>query len=428
MGHLPDAFHDRSAAHYLQSEASGTRLRTTLALAARAVDFPIAMINILDSDTQYTISAVGVDAMPPRPRASTFCNLVVGHAQPLVVEDTEQPQYARIPEQSRAAVGTYIGVPLIGRESVVVGSLCVLDHHQRPVTADVVASLVGFGRIIDDQLDLIRRLNEQRGRVKGSTDELAQAVQAGRIVPWYQPVVDLGSGATIGYEALARWVDTTGRVLPPSEFIPLGEDSDLIVELDRSILRQAIVDLARWQGDVPAARLMINVSGRNFEHDGWIADLHAFAAAEGVASSSMSLELTETAQVGSSTRSDELVRQLREHGFGLLLDDFGTGWSSLEYLLRLPVTGVKIDRVVAAGLGSRVGNALIRAVTGVAGELGISTTIEGIETAEQADIALALGCDFGQGFHWSRPVAAAVIDSAPAGSVLRLGATAPAVV
>ena len=311
MGHLPDSFQDRSAAHYLLDEMSGARLRTTLALAARSVGFPIAMINILDSDTQHTISSVGMATPIPQPRSSTFCDVVVRDGRPLVVEDTELAQFAGIPAPSRAAVGTYIGVPLVGRESLIVGSLCVLDHQERPTSPELVDTLVSFGHIVDDQLDLIRRLNEERGRVRGNADELARALEDGRIVPWYQPVIELATGRTVGVEALARWVDSVGRVRQPWEFIPLGEDSDLIVELDRAILRRSIEDISRWQHVLPSARLMVNMSGRNFQQDGWIGEMHSYADRFGVDTATVSVELTETARLAAGSESADVAQQLR---------------------------------------------------------------------------------------------------------------------
>ncbi|MCU1690199.1 MAG: hypothetical protein JWN20_2127 [Jatrophihabitantaceae bacterium] len=427
MGFFPKSFQDRSAAHYVLEPVAAARLRTTLALAARTVDFPIAMINILGADTQHTISAVGVDRTRPLPRKETFCDIVVTTGEPLIVHDTEEPQFLGIPASSRAAVGTYAGVPLMGRESVTVGSLCVIDSRDREVTPEQMSSLIAFSRIIDDQLDLIRRLNEHHEHVDGSAEELAQALAAGRIMPWYQPVVDLRTGVTVGYEALARWIDSSDRVRLPSEFIPLGEDSDLIVELDQAVVRRAIEDLGRWQVEFPAGRVAINISGRNFDRDGWVTGMLDIAVDAGVAPESVALELTETARLTTSHEADAVIEELRHHGFGLLLDDFGTGWSSLEYLLRLLVSGIKIDRVVSATLGSRVGNALVRAVNGVAAELGIATTIEGIETVAQAREARDLQCDFGQGFYWSHPASAAAIDRAPINSILRLGGFVPTI-
>jgi EAL domain-containing protein (putative c-di-GMP-specific phosphodiesterase class I) len=408
----PGAMQDRLASHYLMDPASAARLRSTLTLAARTLGFPIAMINILDSDSQHTISAIGMALGILNPRVETFCDSVVRTGAPVVVRDAATANhFAELPSVRSGAVGAYLGVPLISRESAIVGSICMLDSTSRSVSADQVSSLVEFGKIVEDQLDLIRRLADQRDGRQSRTEELAAAIPAGQIVAWYQPVIDLQSERTVSYEALARWHHPSGIVEVPAYFVPLAEDSDLILELDRTILHQALRDLHRWQRSDPDARVSVNLSARHFDRDGWVASLAEMAQDAGVAPQSVLLELTETRRLSSSATADLLVAQLRAQGFGLLLDDFGTGWSSLEYLLRMPVHGLKIDRVMAAALGTAVGDAMIRVVTGLARELGLTTTIEGIETLEQAAAARRLGCDLGQGYLWSGAVPAATVQS-----------------
>jgi EAL domain-containing protein (putative c-di-GMP-specific phosphodiesterase class I) len=159
-------------------------------------------------------------------------------------------------------------------------------------------------------------------------------------------------------------------------------------------------------------RMSVNLSGRHFHHDDWFTGICDVVADSGVAPQDVDLELTETTQIAATFCDGAVVQQLRDHGFRVVLDDFGTGWSTLEYLLRLPASGIKIDRAVTAALGSTIGNALTRAVTGLAGDLGLVTVIEGIETAEQADLARGLGCDLAQGFIWSAPMPAGDLSSA----------------
>jgi EAL domain-containing protein (putative c-di-GMP-specific phosphodiesterase class I) len=337
---------------------------------------------------------------------------VVRTGAPVIVRDAAtERDFAELPSVRSGAVGAYLGVPLSSRESAVVGSICVLDTTSRSVSPDQVSSLIEFGKIVEDQLDLIRRLADQRDIRQTRAEELAAAIPRGEIVAWYQPVVDLHSGRTVSYEALARWHHPSGLVEAPAYFVPLAEDSDLIIELDRTILRQALHDLQRWQRSDWDARVSVNLSARHFDRDGWVTSLSHMAQEVGVDPHSVFLELTETSRLSSSQTADGLIAQLRSQGFGLLLDDFGTGWSSLEYLLRMPVPGLKIDRVMSAALGSAVGDAMIRVVTGLARELGLTTTIEGIETAEQAHAARRLGCDLAQGYLWSPAVPAASVQS-----------------
>lgn len=396
----------RSARHYLAGGAASTRLRTTIALAARSLSFPMAMINILDEDVQHTISLLGIDDIMATPREVALCDTVVRSGAPLVVQDAgADARFVHFPAVAGRDVGTYIGVPLVGRESLVIGALCVIDSKPRDVLDDEVARLTEFGSVVEDQLDLMRRLNEQRQVGAVLTQELAAAIQDGQIVPWYQPIVDLTGGKTIAVEALARWRHDNGEVSDPSRFIPMAEDSDLIIDLDLTIIRQAAQDLAVWQRNRPDLRLNVNLSGRHFDQDDFVTPIWRAITEAGVSPETVDLELTETTHLGSQANT-ALVHHLRDAGFGVWLDDFGTGWSSLEYLLRMPVTGVKIDRALSLALGSRVGNALTTSVTGLAAELDLKTTIEGIETADHARIALDLGCDYGQGYLWSPPVPA----------------------
>ena len=394
----------RSAGHYLAG-VSSTKLETTIALAARALSFPIAMINIVAEDTQHTISVLGGEEMAT-PREVALCDTVVRTGEPLVVPDAgADARFAAFPAVAGGDFASYIGVPLRGRESLIIGALCVIDSGSRVVDPDDVARLTEFGLVVEDQLDLMRRLNSQRRVGAVVAQELAAAVASGQIIPWYQPIIELRSGEVLGVEALARWRHPDGEISDPARFIPLAEDSDLIVDVDLAVIGQAAKEMAGWQRQRPDLRLSVNLSGRHFDRDDYLTPIERAITDGGVAPVSVDLELTETSHLDSRVTT-AMVRRMRDAGFGVWLDDFGTGWSSLEYLLRMPVTGVKIDRALSLALGSRLGNALTSSVTGLAAELNLQTTIEGIETSEQAARANNLGCDHGQGYLWSAPVAA----------------------
>ena len=230
-------------------------------------------------------------------------------------------------------------------------------------------------------------------------------------MPWYQSVVDLTTGETVAYEALARWQHPSGDVDDPRQFVQVAEDSDLIVELDLEVIRQALSDLSRWQRTTPALRMSVNLSARHFDHPETVRRLRTAAANAGVSPEAVHLELTETMRLTPGrTRIAGVVQQLRDIGFRVWLDDFGTGWAALDHLLWLQVDGIKIDRAVTVALGTPIGDALTQAVTGLAKALGLRTTIEGIETQHSADLSRARGCDYGQGYLWAQPFPAKVID------------------
>ena len=389
----------------------GGRLETLLALVSQSVDFPTVRVNVLDEDNQHTISLFGAGDPSSVVRSEAFCDAVVSTGRPLLVADAAtDPRFAQFPAVVDGSIGAYLGVPLVGRESMVIGAVCVIDPERREISSDQVERLSQFGTVIQDQLDLIRRLHEQRLAGEVPTSEIARAVRTGEIVPWYQAVVDLETDDIVAYEVLARWEHPVRGVEDPRLFIPVAEDSDLILELDLAVLRRALVDLEVWQRTHPSLRISVNLSARHLDDPGGVALIRRLVLDAGVSPGSVTLELTETVRLDPGDAGGaQMVQELREFGFPVWLDDFGTGWSSLAQLLWLPVDGIKIDRAVAVALGTPVGDALTTAFTGLAASLDLRTTMEGIETRAHAEVARMLGCDYGQGFLWAHP--------APAGQI-----------
>ncbi len=243
--------------------------------------------------------------------------------------------------------------------------------------------------------------------VATSRADVARAITGGEIVPWYQPVVDLATGRVVGVEALARWVRPAEDVEPAAAFVAVIEQDDLVIDLDRTIMRQALSDLGRWPVTGSELRLSLNVSGRQLDHDDWLTTLEAAVEGAGLPPDRIILELTETVRPLRRDAGAELLRQARAAGFGIWLDDFGTGWASLSDLVDLPATGLKIDQRFARDLGLPAVDAVVRAMAGAAAELGLDTVIEGIGAPEQARYASRLGCRYAQGFLWSPAVPAA---------------------
>jgi EAL domain-containing protein (putative c-di-GMP-specific phosphodiesterase class I) len=237
-----------------------------------------------------------------------------------------------------------------------------------------------------------------------SADDVAKAITAGEIVPWYQPIVDLSTANVVGVEALARWARPYSDVEPTAAFVAVVENSDLIIDLDRTIMRQALTDLGRWQVIRPDLRLSLNISGRQLDRDDWLAALEDAAGRAGVLPAQVVLELTETVRPVRRDAGADLLHQARAVGFGIWLDDFGTGWASLSDLVNLPASGLKIDQRFAQDLGMPAVDAVVRAMAGAAAELGLEVVIEGIGAEEQARYAHGLGCRYAQGFLWSPAV------------------------
>lgn len=401
-----------SARHYLIEGPLTARLQTILMLLSRSLNFPVVRLNIIDDDTQHTISLVGAADPTAVPRSEAFCDTVVKTARPVQVDDAStDARFADFPAVLNGDIGSYLGVPLLGRESLIIGAICVIDPGRRVITEAELSRLTEFGKVVEDQLDLIRRLQEHRLDGEVASAEVAKAIRDGEIIPWYQPVINLATGQITGFEALARWHHPQNGIDDPRRFVPVAEDSDLIIELDFAVIRIALADLKRWHEQQPALRLGVNLSARHFNNPDCVANLLSAVAAAGIRPSSVDLELTETFRLDvKNTLISRVVHRLRESGFQVWLDDFGTGWSSLDQLIWLQVDGIKIDREVALALGTPVGNALTLAVTGLATAVGLRTTIEGIDSQANADLPRAQGCDYGQGYFWARPAPAVDID------------------
>lgn len=389
-----------SAQHYVGRGSGATSIGTSVELIAAHFCAPMVQVNVVTADVQVTIAAIG-GAVGTRPRADSFCTNVVSQGRVTVLSDI--PVLPARLEHIKA----YLGVPLTGREGLVIGALCLLDTAPREFGPAEVESLQRMAEVVQDQLELMRRLSSVPHGPTGRAAELNSAVRDGQIVPFYQPIVDLATGDVRAVEALARWQHPTQGLLGPEQFIPLAEDSDIIIDLDLSILRQAAVQLGRWRIRFPKLRLSVNLSPRHFDHSDCVRRLQDSVEVVGMDATTVTLELTETARLAANPEDQELLRALRRLGFQIALDDFGSGFASMEQILRLPVDGIKLDRTLTTAIGSRCGDAVVRHLLELAGDLRLSTVVEGIEHDHQADQVRRDGGTFGQGHLWSPAIPAA---------------------
>ncbi len=237
---------------------------------------------------------------------------------------------------------------------------------------------------------------------------LGETILLGGLRLHHQPVVDLASGLATGTEALVRWPRAGHGLVLPDRFIPMAEESGLIVELGRWVLRQACLDAMAWSTLVPSlakGTVSVNVSARQLDHPRFAQDVADALHESGLPSSRLVLEITESVLVEDGSPALEVLRRLREDGVRLALDDFGTGFSSLGYVQRMPVDILKIDKsFVDLITGPGQGTAFSEVVLKLAEATGLSTTAEGVENVEQARALDALGCRTGQGWLWSKAV------------------------
>ncbi|MFD0485568.1 EAL domain-containing protein [Kineococcus sp. GCM10028916] len=444
------------AAHYLCDGVQTAALQATLTHTAHLLNFPSGAVSIANDTSLHTLAFTGDLEVPVFSRVNTPCDLVIDSARAVAIPDLSSREspfgdpYHRVvsreedvgaspggdwPLLTAAGVRAYLGVPLRGREGTVVGSLCLMDTEPHPVTAAQTELLQVQAEIVEDHLDLHRRRSElgliferearssPEGRVNGrgrpgvrsaGTTRLAAAVQdlrrglgAGEIVAHYEPIVDVVTGQVQAFEALARWHHPRRGLLHPAAFIPLAEDSDLIIDLDLAVLADAVGQLARWQGEHPELRVNVNLSGRHLAHLDCVQRIHDVVTRAGVAASSVGLEITESALIALTPQATSFVQQLRDIGFPIFFDDFGTGWASLSYLLHLPADAVKIDRSFTAALATPTGDALVRALLTLTRELGLATVVEGVGSAAAAARTRELGCRWVQGHYYSPALPAA---------------------
>ena len=240
--------------------------------------------------------------------------------------------------------------------------------------------------------------------------ELRRALDKDQLKLFYQPLIDLSSGEVAGFEALARWTHPDRGEISPTEFIPVAEESGLILQLGRWAMHKAAQTVADWDahaGEALPLYVGINLSAIQVARDDIAAVVESALKASGLTGDRLSLELTESSIVQDPARATRVFNALKALDATVAMDDFGTGYSSLAYLQRLPIDVLKIDRSFVSGMMVDPDSvAIVRAVLSLAEALGMSTTAEGIETVELATTLAALGCASGQGFYFAKPLEA----------------------
>ena len=241
-------------------------------------------------------------------------------------------------------------------------------------------------------------------------NDLRRALQRRELTLHFQPIVDLETGATVMYEGLLRWRHPERGLLGPAAFIPVAEESRLIVPIGRWVIQEACRRAAGWQALAPDAApigVSVNVSARQLSDPQLARCVRDAVEASGIDPSTLHLELTETTLFDEADATAACLDGLRATGVKLVLDDFGTGFSSLGYLKRLPLSGIKLDRTFIVNLsegGSEA--AIVRAVTEMASALGLDVCAEGVETVQQLAAVRDLGCSHAQGYHFGHPAPA----------------------
>jgi len=253
--------------------------------------------------------------------------------------------------------------------------------------------------------------------------DLKHAIEGGQLLLHYQPKVDVKSGQISGVEALVRWEKPDGSRIFPDQFIPLAEETGLIVPLGEWVLKEACAQLARWQAQGVWIQVAVNLSAKQFHACDLVKFVVDSLKCNSVDAQYLTLELTESLLMENAEQAVETLKRLKALGLRISMDDFGTGYSSLSYLKRFPLHELKIDRSFLKDITSNPEDkALVSAVIYLAHEFGLHVVAEGVEKQEQLDILTNLNCDEYQGYFFSHPVSAS--DLAPMFSDLSVGVKA----
>ena len=238
------------------------------------------------------------------------------------------------------------------------------------------------------------------------TQQLEAAIDRGEFELYYQPLIDVRDHSMHGVEALIRWNHPDLGQLNPADFIPLAEESGLIVDIGSWVLRQACTDHRRLQRISPRDLLLsVNVSTRQLEEPAFISDLADIIRQTGIAAHLLQLEITESIFLKDPIRIGALFHAIRALGVKIAFDDFGTGYSSLNYLAKYPVDLVKVDQYFVQRMSkSYVHTEIVQLIVHLAQSIGLSVSAEGVENHEQADALSRLGCNIAQGFLYSPPL------------------------
>ncbi|HEY9738464.1 MAG TPA: EAL domain-containing protein [Trichocoleus sp.] len=254
-----------------------------------------------------------------------------------------------------------------------------------------------------------RRMREEAVQRLQLESHLLEALDKQEFVLYYQPIVNLEAGRIAGFEALVRWQHQERGFVTPGDFIPVVEETGLIIELGQWIFREACQQLRSWQQQVPdyPLKMSINLSRRQFMQPDLVQQIAVGLEESGIAGEQVQMEITESMIMRDVEASQELMLNLKALGLALAIDDFGTGYSSLSYLHRFPTDTLKIDRSFVGRMEhSQEDREIVHTIITLGHKLNLTLVAEGIETAEQMALLQQMGCQYGQGYWFSRPVTA----------------------
>jgi diguanylate cyclase (GGDEF)-like protein/PAS domain S-box-containing protein len=327
---------------------------------------------------------------------------------------TQSPQeIALFAERVRRSLRTPVRIS--GKDIVLTGSIGIAGFDGQQATEqdllrDAESAMHRAKQGGTDRIEVFKAemRSERNDRISIESD-LRRAIDKGQLRIFYQPIIRLPHEELAGFEALVRWHHPQLGLMPPDEFIPIAEESDLISKLGSFVLQRASQDAARWQQELPREDnplfVSVNVSSRQLFRQDLVAEIRHIIGRQETAKGTLRLEVTESLVMENPEQAAEILEWLKSSGAGLSLDDFGAGYSSLAYLHRFPFDTIKVDRaLLRSGTAQATGRAIIKSIVTLAHELGKSVVAEGVETQDDATFLRGIDCEFAQGFYYGEPM------------------------
>ena len=393
-------------------------------LAAEYFQADSAALGFADESRVWIKSSWGLHVRE-LPRKNSIFDLMLAEDGPVVVSGfCECPQLDEPLLILKLLEATFFAaVPVRSFHGKILGALVIFSREPRQCLApDELRMLESLGDMVASQLEL-RRLRKsfngnrpRRSRaakvrpVWPCRTDLSHALNERQFVLYYQPEIELSTRKIVGLEALIRWAHPERGLIPPMDFIPLAEESGLILPIGDWGLAEACKQIQKWCLEDPlhgSLRICVNLSARQFSRQGLADHVEALLLESGVSSRQLGLEMTESSLIPNIGTTMEVLGALRKLGVSLLMDDFGTGYSSLNHLHSFPFDVLKIDRTFVRRVteGDQPLQ-IVRTIIELARVLGMDVVAEGIETCEQYRLLRQLGCRFGQGFLFAHPLSA----------------------
>lgn len=395
-------------------------------LAAEYFRADTVLLGFADEGRVWTKSFWG-ESVRELPRRDSIFDMVLVKDGPVIVPDVAADLRfeGRCMMLRRLPVGAFASVPVRAANGHILGCLTVFGvEPRRSMPEDEVHMLESLAEMVASQLELrrLRRVVDRQGtrpqrmapkNVAGiwpRRPDLRRALDQGQFRLYYQPEVELSTRKIIGFEALIRWAHPERGLIPPMDFIPVAEECGMILPIGDWGLAEACTQIQKWCGEDlrhRSLRVCVNLSARQFAREGLADHVEDLLRRFGISSQQLGLEMTESSLIPDAPIAMEVLGSLRKLGVSLLMDDFGTGYSSLNNLHQLPFDVLKIDRSFVSRMteGDQPLQ-IVRTIVELARVLGMNVVAEGIETRAQYELLQQMGCRYGQGYLFAKPMPA----------------------